>query len=257
MKYSLLVLILGFGLFSFRSVEQEEGKKISSAEELIRAMRKEARKSPLQEYTFIQETTRYNEDGTPKEPETWYEAVKYPDMLRIDIGDPSNGRTVIYRDDSAYFFKDHQLQGNRHEVMEFLLLEGGLKHYSVSEILERMENSDYDLGIFRTDNYQGRKVYVIGAEKGDLKSKQVWIDQERLTEVRRIDIIREDKLLEVQYLDYQKVLGAWVPVKIDFFIEGKMLQREIYNEITGNPGLKPVLFDPSQIDTWHWYGKKD
>lgn len=256
MKYLLIVLICGFSLV-LKGEPVDDGGKIKSAADLVRVMHEAAKESPLQAYTFIQETTRYNKDGTAQEPQTWYEAIQYPDMLRIDIGDPAEGRTVLYKDDSVYFFKDHQLEGSRFEVMEFLLLEGGLKHYTVEEVLERMEETGYDLDIFRKDTYNGRKVYVIGAKKGDLESKQVWIDQEQFYEVRRIDLIQGEKLLEVQYLDYKKVMNAWIPVKIDFFIEGKMLQREIYNDITGNPKLKPVLFDPTQIDSWHWYGKKD
>lgn len=45
--------------------------------------------------------------------------------------------------------------------------------------------------------------------------------------------------------------------QIDFYLKGKMLQREIYNDIEGSLGLNPVLFDSTQIDEWHWYGKKD
>ena len=252
MKYTVPLLLLVVGLFAFSPPKA----KIKSAEDLIKVMKEEAEKSPLMSYTFIQETIRYK-DGKPGDPETWYEAVQYPDRLRIDLGDLENGRTALYRSDSVYYFKDHELVRERPEVMEFLLLEGGIKVYSVEHVLKRMKDSGYDLSIFRKDKYLGRKVYVVGAKKGDLDAKQVWIDQERMSEVRRVDILPDGRKLEVQYLESTEVMNTWIPKQIDFYMDGKMMQREIYNDVKGNPELDPRLFEPAQIDAWHWYGKKD
>ena len=43
--------------------------------------------------TFVQKTTQTRNGVT--DTSTWYEALKSPDRLRIDFGDPNNGNGVI------------------------------------------------------------------------------------------------------------------------------------------------------------------
>src|SRR2546426_5423342 len=50
--------------------------------------------------TFVQQTTQTRNGVT--DTSTWYEALKAPDRLRIDFGDPTNGNGVVYTADSLY-----------------------------------------------------------------------------------------------------------------------------------------------------------
>lgn len=253
MKYLFLVLILFFSMEAFAEVYC--GNKLKSTEDLVVTLKKKVEASDLEEYTFTQTTTLFKPDGSVEKEETWYEAVRYPNLLRIDFGEPKEKNAILYGGDSLYLFKGGELKTVRPEKMEYLFFEGGIASLSKTEVMEEMKSAGYNTDIFRTDKFAGRKVYVIGAEKGDMKSKQVWIDQERLVQVRRIDNLGEDKVMEVQFNVYQEKEGHWLPKEITFLFNGKPMQKEVYENVVLNPGLKDVLFDPMHFFEWHWNGK--
>ena len=51
--------------------------------------------------TFVQKTTLTRPNGVV-DTSTWYEALKSPDRLRIDFGDPAKGNGALYTADSLY-----------------------------------------------------------------------------------------------------------------------------------------------------------
>src|SRR5687768_2077057 len=59
--------------------------------------------------TFIQTTEFYRNDSLVRKA-TWYEALKLPYDLRIDIEDPAKGNFVLYKKDSVYRFQNNKLR---------------------------------------------------------------------------------------------------------------------------------------------------
>jgi len=57
--------------------------------------------------TFTQQTIQTRNGVT--DTTTWYEALKTPDRLRIDFGDPKNGNGVLYTADSLYVVRGGQV----------------------------------------------------------------------------------------------------------------------------------------------------
>jgi outer membrane lipoprotein-sorting protein len=230
------------------------GDNIRNVRGLVKAMHAAASEAHYNDYTFIQTTIRYEEDGSVRDTMTWYEAVSYPDRFRIDFGDPSRKTAVIYRNDSSYFFREGELVRSRQEYNPFLLLEGGLKCYKLKQVLRRMKTYGYDLGQFREDEWQGKPVFVVGAKNAeDLRSKQVWVEQERLIPIRRIDPQENGSLLEVNYSAFENHDGGWIETRVDFHMDGKLLQVEFYNEIDTRVELRPELFEPGAFGSWHWW----
>ncbi len=111
--------------------------EIHDGKSLVKAMHAAASRTHLKEYTFVQQTIRFDSAGKALPAATWYEALRYPDFFRIDVGDPANGRGVIYRNDSTYSFREGKLARATAEPMPFMLLEGGLKCYALEEVLSR------------------------------------------------------------------------------------------------------------------------
>ncbi|HEX2901796.1 MAG TPA: hypothetical protein VHS96_18940, partial [Bacteroidia bacterium] len=167
-------------------VFQKPSGELKDGRALIAAMHATAARASLREYTFVQETIRFDSLGQPMAPSIWYESLQYPDPFRIDVGNPADGRAVIYRNDSSYYFRDGKLARATADPMEFLFLEGALKCYPLEAVIEKVGKMGYDLGKFHVAEFNGKAMYVLGAEKGDLKSKQVWVEQQRLIPVRRI-----------------------------------------------------------------------
>lgn len=233
--------------------------RISGCESLVREMHAAASNATYSEYTFVQTTIRYKKDGGIRDTMTWYESVHYPDKFRIDLDVPSKGSAVIYRNDSSYFFQGGMLAGVREEFMPFLMLEGGLKCMEVEQIMDRMEVFDYDITQFRKDQWDGREVYVMGAESADdLQSKQIWVDAERLIPLRRIDPDPNGKIMEVVYSGFEKHDGGWIETRVDFYrtdeeIKHGLFQVEFYHEINTRVELQPSIFEPKQFREWHWF----
>ena len=226
--------------------------EIHDGKSLVKAMHAAASRTHLKEYTFVQQTIRFDSAGKALPAATWYEALRYPDFFRIDVGDPGNGRGVIYRNDSTYSFREGKLARATAEPMPFMLLEGGLKCSKMEEVLAKVEKMGWDLSKFHSETFQGKEMYVLGAELGDLKSKQIWVEKERLIPIRRIDPEENGSILEVVYGEFQLLKGKWVETKVEFYLDGELLQTEIYSELNGKPRLKSSLFDPKQFGKWHW-----
>ncbi|MEO1052778.1 MAG: hypothetical protein AAFX87_19240 [Bacteroidota bacterium] len=228
---------------------------INSTEGLIHAMHQKYKGKWFDQFTFIQETVRYNEDGTERDKAVWYEAIDYPNNFRIDFGEPKEGNAVLFSQDSAYRFREGQFQNARFEPQEFLLMKGGLYHYDVSVVMERLQEYGYDTKRFRKDVHNERPVFVVGADQDDLKSKQFWFDQEHLYMVRRIYQTGNGRTLDVQYSGHKRYNGGWVEHEVRFYVDGKYRQLEIYKSIDADPGLDARIFDPQWFGKAHW--KKD
>jgi hypothetical protein len=76
-----------------------------TGEEVIRAMYDKYNKTWYRQLSFVQ---RAIFPGRPEEE--WWEALKLPGRLRIDVAPvDSGGRTIIYRGDSLYAFAQKKL----------------------------------------------------------------------------------------------------------------------------------------------------
>ncbi|WP_299453876.1 hypothetical protein [uncultured Microscilla sp.] len=247
--FTILSLLLILSLTPFA---HSQGK-INSTKRLLKAMKKRYDGKWFKAFTFIQKTIRYNAQGQPSTPAIWYEAIRYPNQFRIDIGDLKNGKSVIFDADSAYSFKQGKLTNTRYDPQHFLLMKGGLYYYSLKKCLRILTKGGYNTDLFHANTYNGRPVYVIGAKKGDLKTPQFWLDQTHFYVVRRIRATRSAKVLDVQYTKHQATGGGWVEQKVSFELNGRLVQVEEYTNIDTSPKLPKGFFDPTQFGKSHWY----
>jgi hypothetical protein len=95
---------------------------------------------------------------------------------------------------------------------------------------------------------------VVGAEKGDLKAKQFWVDKDRLLFVRLFEPTQGDasKFQDIRFEDYREMAGGWVAAGVDVFVDEKKVFSEEYSDIRPNAKLDPATFDPQQYSAIHW-----
>ena len=112
----------------------------------------------------------------------------------------------------------------------------------------------YDLTKLHEDTWEGHAAYIVGADKGDLKSKQFWVEKDRLLFVRVIEPSSDDptKNHDIRFLDYRKVPGGWVAAGVEVDVDGKNVFSEEYSDIQVNPKLDPAIFDSKQFSSVHW-----
>ena len=205
--------------------------QINSADSLIRAMHDRYAKSWYSTLTFTQKSTTYNPDGTTK-VETWYEAALLPGKLRIDIGPAEDGKAYILADGNATLF-DKGKEVRSRPLINMLLVAG----------------EKYDVGKFHEDSFEGRAMYVVGADKGDGKSRQFWIDKDSLLFFRLFQPDRTDanKSEEIRFVDYRPLARGWVAARVEMRVDDKIVFTEDYSEIRVNRALDAALFDPKQF----------
>lgn len=208
------------------------------------------RSSWFKEFTFTQETIRYDQNGAVRDTAIWYEAVSYPDLFRIDYND--QGQFVVFRNDSSYRFKDYAFQRAALEPQEFLLFKGGMYYIPASSVKKKLEDYGYDISTFREDRFNGRRVYVVGAKSDDLNTKQFWIDADHYYTVRRISQVSNGKTLDVQYSNHKRVNGGWVEQVVTFYFDGRLVQVENYLDIQADKVLDKSIFNPSNPSKY-WY----
>ncbi len=162
---------------------------ITTADALLRAMHDRYSATWYDTLTFTQKSTTYNPDGTTK-VETWYEAALLPGKLRIDIGPPADGHAYLMVDGNATIFERGKDPRSRPLVNLLLVLGFDVYKQSPETTLKIVQSQKIDTSKFHEETWEGRPVYVVGAEKGDTKSPQFWIDKERLLFVRLFEPAR-------------------------------------------------------------------
>jgi hypothetical protein len=204
---------------------------------------------------FIQETERYRND-TLISKATWYETMVYPLSFRIDFGVPDSGNCVIFRNDSAYIFKAGVLAKSRVDSNELLLMLGGMYFApSYDEVVRRFYNMGYDVGRQCTSKLNGNSVYVIGANDTAEKVNQVWVDKKHLCVVKHVKY-EDGKKQEAIFEGHQKLGDAWCETLVSFYVDGKLLQKERYNDVVADAYYDPVIFSPVTPWQYHWYTKR-
>jgi hypothetical protein len=222
--------------------------QIKSADALVRAMHDRYAKSWYSTITFTQKSTTYNDDGTTK-VETWYEAALLPGKLRIDIGPAADGRAYLLADGNVTVFDKGKEVNSRPLVNMLLVLGFDVYRQAPEKTLEVIASEKYDVSKFHEDSFEGRPMYVVGADKGDLKSRQFWIDKKRLLFVRLFqpDRADESKIEDIRFTDYRPLAGAWIAARVEVRAGDKLVFSEDYSDIKGNPALDAALFDPKQF----------
>ena len=203
--------------------------------------------------TFVQKTTTVAADGTSKVA-TWYEALAVPGSLRIDFTPVTDGNGVLFTDGKTFSFKDGKVASSRPYVHPLMLLGFDVYKLPAAEVTAQLTGLKFDLAKFHTEAWQGRQTFVVGADAGDLRSAQFWIDQEHLYFVRLIRPAGPSnaQTQETQFNKYQRLGGGWMAPEVIFKTDGRVVTTEEYSELHADVTLDPNLFNPDFWTTVHW-----
>lgn len=230
-----------------------QAQTIHSGEDLLRAMHDRYKDSWYQSVTFTQKSTTYKPDGTSS-VETWYEAALLPGRLRIDIGSASDGNGYIFSDGNVSVIKNNKVAANVKSINMLLVLGFDVFRQDADATIKIVKGEGYDLSKLREDTWEGKPAYVVGADQGDLKSKQFWVAKDTLLFLREIEPGRSEpaKLDDIRFIHYQPLAGAWIAAGVEVYSEGKKVFSEDYSDIQANVKLDPAVFDPEKFGSTHW-----
>lgn len=224
-----------------------------SGADLVRQMHDRYAGKWYRTLTFVQTTT------FPDRPaETWYEAGTIPGKLRIDIAPLDSMNAFMYVGDSAIVFQGGKRVAAHQDRNLLMTLGFDVYGQPPETTIEQLRGQSVDLGKIREDTWNGTKVWVVGADKGDTTTNQFWIEQKRLLFVRLIETHKSLKnpqappnVLDITFESYQPLGKTWVAPRCVIKANGKEVQREDYRDIRADVELQPDLYD---TETYHKAG---
>ena len=224
-------------------------QEISDGAALLTAMHDRYKDSWYESVVFKENAITLNPDGSSK-TEIWDEALQLPGKLRINRGPSSEGNGFLFVDGTLTTFQKGKATGPRPYVHMLLVLGFDVYSQAPKTTIDQAKGQGFDLAQIHGEKWEGQDVYVVGAAKGDLQSKQFWIEKQRLLFVRLIEPDERDatKIHDTRFRDYRKLSTGWISARVEFYTNGKNTFNENYFDMKANAKLDPALFDPSKFN---------
>lgn len=186
--------------------------------------------------------------------EKWYEEAKLPGLLRIDVGVPATDtttkrRTMLFANGKLYVRTPGKPVQESTYLNLLLVLGFDVYRQPVEKTAAQLRAEGFDLSRVHTGTWHGRPVYVVGAVPGDLKSKQFWVDAQRLLFVRLIDpsLMSGGDGTEAVFSGYRRLDGGWIATVVTVDRNNKVLFHEKYADIRANIKLPDSIFSPATL----------
>jgi hypothetical protein len=195
--------------------------------------------------SFVQQNTATAADGRT-EHSTWREYAALPGRLRIEFEPADSLAGLLYVSDSQFVFQGGRLTSATAFVHPLMVLGFDVYFDPVERTARRLEGLGFDLATVHEDAWDGRPVYVVGARPGDLRTRQFWVEKERLVFVRLLEPGRRDatRTSDTRFNRYQPAGAAWLSAEVEFLVDGRPRWLEQYTEIATGKPLSEALFDP-------------
>jgi len=216
---------------------------------LLTAMHDRYKNTWYESVVFKEKAITIHPDGTSK-TEVWDEALVLPGKLRINIGPASDGNGYIFLDNTLTTFQKGQASAPERFVHMLLVLGFDVYRQDPGATIEQAKSEGFDLSQIHEEKWDGEDCYVVSAAKGDLKSKQFWIEKKRLLFVRMIEPDGRDssKTRESRFRGYQKLAKAWISARVEVYSDGKNVFNEDYFDIKADVKVDPALFDAKKFN---------
>jgi outer membrane lipoprotein-sorting protein len=224
-------------------------QEIRDGAALLAAMHERYKDSWYESVVFKENAITLSPDGTSK-TEVWDEALDLPGKLRINRGLSSEGNGFVFVDGTLTTFQNGKTTGPRPYVHMLLVLGFDVYRQIPKTTIDQVKGQGFDLAQIHKEKWDGEDVYVVGAAKGDSKSKQFWIEKKRLLFVRLIEPDEHDppRIHDTRFRDYRKLSTGWISARVEFYTDGKNTFNEDYFDIKANAKFDATLFDPTKFN---------
>jgi hypothetical protein len=211
--------------------------------DVLHNMHQYYKNAPCKRYTFSQKNNHYRNDSIIRTSE-WHEYIEFPDKFRINFEDSIHGNFVIFKNDSAYRYKNNELKKTTRNANTLLLLLGGMYYRSLSDVIERLQKEGYNTSLLSLQKRKKTTYFVIGALPGDSLSNQIWVHKKKYRVERIIEKIDANHTMDMTFDSFQKLGEAFTETAVTFKNNGKLEQRELYYNIKIANNFEDEIFNP-------------
>lgn len=187
--------------------------------------------------------------------EIWWESIKSPGMLRIDVAASdadSIQRTILFRRDSLYQWRPGRpVAPGRALVHPLQLLFMDIQWVRPEQTTAKLTAAGFDLSRTHETTWNGRAMTVVGAAAGDSASRQFWVERERMLVVRVIEPGPQPNapMRDTQVREHLRTAaGAWVEKDMRFYeglgAQAREQQTELYTQVRTDVPLDDSIFMP-------------
>lgn len=196
-------------------------------------------------FTFSQETYFYK-DGKIDKKEIWHESSSSPGKLLIKFNTKDSKDGVIFKDNRVYVFKEGKEVANKPSVHELTLAAFDIYFIKPERSIFLLDSLGFDLKKVRYDQLDGKTMIVIGADKGDTLSNQLWYDEAHLY-LRKMNFKHGNELREVELTDYKTIEKKHVATRVIFKINSTLAMEEKYFDIKFLKTEPTEYYDPKKF----------
>lgn len=221
---------------------------LRTARELVTEMHDRYAGNWYRTLRFEQSNTFFTQSGR-EEKSRWVQNLSVPGRLRIDFEPLSSKSGLLILNNRVTTFDNGRRLNTRRSIQPILTLTADVYAIPPAVTLRRLDSLKIDIDKIRTDRFDRKKVYVVGADEGDVESNQVWIDADRLLLVRLIQ--KETRgartiVTDTRVGDYKEVDGFPIAHEFVSMRDGKPYFRERYEKVRVNEPIPPAVFDPTR-----------
>lgn len=227
---------------------QSSAARITSGAGVVRAMHDLYAGKYLKTMSFLQNNTAYTTTGQEQHSQ-WYEHIEAPGKLRIAFLPATQRSGLVQVDDKVASFDNGIRVDFRPSVNPLLVLTSDVYAAPVTQIMQELDSLHVDTEMIRSDEWEGRPVYVVGAKAGDTTSNQMWVDADRLLLVRFIQSSKAGErtiLSDIRVQSYKEIQGYQIPTEFLVIRNGRPVWREQYASVRINEEFPPGTFDQAR-----------
>ncbi len=200
----------------------------------------------------VQTLTIYESDSNGANAE-FEETVNYnfPKQFRSDLLAGQTNKIHIFSKNEAITILNNTISSNP---------ESGLDHYkdlllfrNRSLLEERLALLGVDISISSLGRFENHICYIVGAKYPYETLPQVWIEKETFLPTRYLLVEKSkstiDSIIEFRYLSWMKTEKTWYPMRIETYVDEKLVRAIDVKRIDTNPVFEKDLFDIAPLKT--------
>ncbi|MDR2011047.1 MAG: hypothetical protein LBQ22_11280 [Bacteroidales bacterium] len=199
------------------------GGRINSSESLFRAIEKKYNGRWFDHIKFCR-TVKYFDNNEIVKTEKWISEYKYPGQSIIKINHENSQNGYLYRNDSVYIFENNKIAISRKHKYDILIFCMDIYNIPHKNLNNSFTELGFDMKKFHVakNKNNGNTCYVLGAEKGDLTSDQIWFNTKNLLVEKVIKNV-DDGIMETCYDNYINVSSiGWVNQNVSIKVNDEM-----------------------------------